>query len=708
MVIAVILALIVCLVLIPTCAFAETGENGEQTEQPVQNSEKPAEEQNNNLTVTGEAKAVEEKTSTTEAGTGTEGGDNSGKTDGVVVSPAPTQTPATTTPATTENTSGNAGYTVEFTVGEKTYVLDGNTSVDLNEILGELGIDGKVTEAKSSKENLFSVAQDEESGKWTVSANNAFSTTHSLTVLVDGKPYEIVVTDDNKFVVTSKSTSVDYESLQDAINAAENGDTIILKKDVEECVVIAENKKITIDLGGYTLTNGDNAATGCKKKDTITNSGNLTITDSSTNKTGKVDNTADGCGALVNLSTGTATLNGGSFTRSKENGYSQEKSGGNSWYNIKNHGTMYINDGVTVTQDGQFSSLFVNGWWDSKSELTEPHANDREVWASGKEAALIINGGTFSGGKYNIKNDDYGFVTINNGKFSNVKTYNILNWNEAEINNGEFTANSGNIYNSYAVGGATDGKLTITGGKFSSSAKKLFTKVVEGSTIGITGGVYDDSNVKNYVADGYVVTENGGKYVVSKYVEPAPVVVPEQTTTTKKTDTIVEAKKDNATEQTNVAVEGTTAKITVTDDKGEFVAPQEVTIKSVTALESTGATEASIQLDTKLVLDLDVATIKSASTSDVVTVTNEDSVITVKSGETALVSVDVKAVLSETEQTVTVKFSENTVKVVCGDTAYDIDLSELGGVGTLTLKLENGVLKVYDKDGNLLKEIEKA
>ena len=206
-----------------------------------------------------------------------------------------------------------------------------------------------------------------------------------------------------------------------------------------------------------------------------------------------------------------------------------------------------------------------------------------------------------------------------------------------------------------------------------------------------------------------VENDNTHFYTVEVKTTPAPVVVPEQTATTeKKTDTIVEAKKDNATEQTSVAVEGTTAKITVTDDKGEFVAPQEVTIKSVTALESTGATEASIQLDTKLVLDLDVATIKSASTSDVVTVTNEDSVITVKSGETALVSVDVKAVLSETEQTVTVKFSENTVKVVCGDTAYSIDLSELGGVGTLTLKLENGVLKVYDKDGNLLKEIEKA
>ena len=102
------------------------------------------------------------------------------------------------------------------------------------------------------------------------------------------------------------------------------------------------------------------------------------------------------------------------------------------------------------------------------------------------------------------------------------------------------------------------------------------------------------------------------------------------------------------------------------------------------------------------------AAANSNTADDAVTVTNEDSVITVKSGETALVSVDIKSVVSATEETVTVKFGTNTVKVICGTTAYDIDLTALGDLGTLTLKLENGVLKIYDKNGNLIKEIASA
>ena len=99
---------------------------------------------------------------------------------------------------------------------------------------------------------------------------------------------------------------------------------------------------------------------------------------------------------------------------------------------------------------------------------------------------------------------------------------------------------------------------------------------------------------------------------------------------------------------------------------------------------------------------------QTGSETDVVTVTNVDSVITVKSGGAELVSVDVKAVLSATEETVTVKFNRNTVRVICDGTAYEIDMTDLSDLGTLTLKLENGVLKIYDKAGNLIKEIASA
>ena len=54
---------------------------------------------------------------------------------------------------------------------------------------------------------------------------------------------------------------------------------------------------------------------------------------------------------------GTVILNDGTYIRSKENGQNSESSGGNSYYNILNHGEMTINPNVEISQNGQ---LFFN------------------------------------------------------------------------------------------------------------------------------------------------------------------------------------------------------------------------------------------------------------------------------------------------------------------------------------------------------------
>lgn len=65
-----------------------------------------------------------------------------------------------------------------------------------------------------------------------------------------------------------------YETLQAAINEAENGDTVVLAKDVTENINI--NKSITLDLNGKTLTGlGDDSVvtiTGSDTKVTVTSS----------------------------------------------------------------------------------------------------------------------------------------------------------------------------------------------------------------------------------------------------------------------------------------------------------------------------------------------------------------------------------------------------------------------------------------------------
>ena len=108
---------------------------------------------------------------------------------------------------------------------------------------------------------------------------------------------------------------------------------------------------VTLDLGTFTLTNKAG-------EHTIVNNGTLTITG-----TGTVDNVSHARAAQFNNEGATAVLNGGSFTRSQENGKSKEDSGNNSFYTIQNLGTMTINAGVSVTQNGCFSSMVANGYY---------------------------------------------------------------------------------------------------------------------------------------------------------------------------------------------------------------------------------------------------------------------------------------------------------------------------------------------------------
>ncbi len=206
-----------------------------------------------------------------------------------------------------------------------------------------------------------------------------------------------------------------YASLQNAVDNAGKGETVTLLQNTAEDIVIPERAELTLNLNGKTLTNQENH--------TITNKGTLTITGD-----GTVDNVTHARAAIQNEPGGNVVLNGGAYTRSKENGQNAEASGGNSYYNIVNHGTMEINSGVSVTQKGQFSSMIENGWYNGSQN-------------TGKEnSVLTINGGTFSGGLNTIKNDDYGELAINDGTFTSMSQAAFLNWNVATVNGGTFDA----------------------------------------------------------------------------------------------------------------------------------------------------------------------------------------------------------------------------------------------------------------------------
>ena len=278
-----------------------------------------------------------------------------------------------------------------------------------------------------------------------------------------------------------------YASLQNAVDNAGKGETVTLLQDTAEDIVIPEGAELTLNLNGKTLTNHEDH--------TITNKGTLTITGD-----GTVDNVTHARAAIQNEPGGNVVLNGGAYTRSKENGQNAEASGGNSYYNIVNHGTMEINSGVSVTQKGQFSSMIENGWYNGSQN-------------TGKEnSVLTINGGTFSGGLNTIKNDDYGELVINDGTFTSMSQAAFLNWNVATVNGGTFDAagaSNGVILNGYIDGTMDQGKLTINGGTFNAGEKTVITTMGGGTHSGdieITGGTLNGSIVLTDSSEGARLT----------------------------------------------------------------------------------------------------------------------------------------------------------------------------------------------------------
>ena len=307
-------------------------------------------------------------------------------------------------------------------------------------------------------------------------------------------------------------------TLQDQINNAPDGQqtTITLQGDLSEDVTIPAEKNILLDLNGHKLTNVSG--------NTITNNGTLSITG-----TGTVDNISHGKAAVYNNVGGTVTLNGGTYTRSKETGEPTDGSAKNSYYNIVNWGEMTINNGVTVEQNGNFSSMIENGFYSGNGRTNNPK--------------LTINGGMFSGGLNTVKNDDRGVLEIKGGTFTNVQQAAVLNWNETTIDGGTFQANTDAqavILNGQIDDAMDVGKLTIHGGNFTArgngtvikemtnGAKSIGTVEINdgtfasesGKIIGLTAGNESKAQI-TIVKGNFSTSDKDAKSALAQYVDPS-------------------------------------------------------------------------------------------------------------------------------------------------------------------------------------------
>ena len=173
-----------------------------------------------------------------------------------------------------------------------------------------------------------------------------------------------------------------------------------------EGLVVKSGYNVTITLDGDLTVNGADAII-------VEKGATLTI-----NGAGTVEATGGEFVPLYN--NGTATINGGVFYKNAAKG---------SGYAIHNDRDMIINDATVLMDTGDAGGSITSSLIENGGE------------ASGVRN-LTINGGTFTGGVANVKNDGEGILVVNGGTFTNTINQTIYNMHIATINGGTFNVPS--------------------------------------------------------------------------------------------------------------------------------------------------------------------------------------------------------------------------------------------------------------------------
>lgn len=303
---------------------------------------------------------------------------------------------------------------------------------------------------------------------------------------------------------------VEYATINEAVKA-EGQEAIKLLSAVNEDVIIPQRKYATIDLNGQTLAAVASHA--------ITVERNATLTVTSSAKNGIVDGTVNGKAALYVMPGGSATIEGGKFTRSKEDSTSQ----GNTWYVIQNQGALVITGDANVENKSTLSSAIENGFDSSRQADVDAFATmgDAEYVAT-----VSMTGGNVASNVIGLKNDECSMSNISGGKIV-AKTQAVLNWTVCDITGGTLNSSgSGTVVSNGTYNGSA-GSLTINGGQFNTLIKT--DEIVqalpsyESENIVITGGDFAKAPAEKYCAPGVAfVTDAKGRVTVSRSIWKYP------------------------------------------------------------------------------------------------------------------------------------------------------------------------------------------
>ena len=254
-----------------------------------------------------------------------------------------------------------------------------------------------------------------------------------------------------------------FNTLQAAIDAAQDGETVTLLTDAAEDVAI--NKSIALDMGGKTLTN--------------TNAGKATIS----------------------VQGGTVTVKNGNVM------------GGTDYYNIEvtkdSNANLTLAD-VTATAGNNGSSMIDN--YGTLTITGGTYTGGLDTVKNEPNAKLTITGGTFTLAKGSSSGFtgvlfNYGELTISGGEF--IQSDKSAPYGQAQVIH---TDKSGNAAPSTVISGGTFKNLCTR----STAWTVRETNAANGATQ-VSGGAFNKSITEGYCADGFIPTKNAdGTYGVKE------------------------------------------------------------------------------------------------------------------------------------------------------------------------------------------------
>ena len=368
--------------------------------------------------------------------------------------------------------TGKLAEVLTFTA--KTFDKEGNEDPDIN-IEPEVLKPGEASPAWSFGYHMLESAGNE--------YQNATATGMCVTVVATQAAYEKDSFDDQydkdaeyPILVTTG------DELQTIVNNATAPVNIVLMNSITtNNFVIPEDKDVTLDLNGRTVTNAGSH--------TILNKGHLTLRDSSADKSGQIISLKGNTAALRNGDHAVCVVEGGTISRDGANG--------NTWHVVENFGKMTFNGGKVVLKHGNGFAI-TNGW------------NYFDPGASTTHAVMEINALELDTDSSGIKNCRYGDLTVNDVNVASTGYWALSNdyLGTAVINGGTFTSTS---FKAVSNGAA----MTVNGGTFDGT-QGFFVQSYATSTV-LNGGTFANMTVdalSSYVGAGHTAQQSGTSVII--------------------------------------------------------------------------------------------------------------------------------------------------------------------------------------------------